>query len=98
MYYFYFEPVRIIVLISAYARVTVLAGLGDQTERDRIKRRLRIIRTAFQGRFTYGALITFLVTAADIPIFGIGAPFWALVFGFLTSYALERGDFMKGEG
>jgi benzoate membrane transport protein len=50
-------------------------------------------RTAFEGRFTLGALITFLVTAADISIFGIGAPFWALVFGFATSWLLERGDF-----
>jgi benzoate membrane transport protein len=54
-------------------------------------------RTAFQGRFTYGALITFLVTAADISIFGIGAPFWALVFGFATSWLLERGDFRAAE-
>ncbi|MBT4718588.1 MAG: benzoate transporter [Rhodospirillaceae bacterium] len=54
-------------------------------------------RTAFQGRFTYGALITFLVTAADISIFGIGAPFWALVFGFATSWLLEREDFRAAE-
>ncbi|NQV54751.1 MAG: benzoate/H(+) symporter BenE family transporter [Rhodospirillales bacterium] len=54
-------------------------------------------KTAFQGRFTYGALITFLVTAANIPIFSIGAPFWALVFGFATSWILERGDFLKPE-
>jgi benzoate membrane transport protein len=50
-------------------------------------------RTAFQGRFTFGALITFLVTVADIPILNIGASFWALVFGFAASWLLERGDF-----
>lgn len=53
----------------------------------------RIAKTAFQGRFAFGALITFLVTAADIPVFNIGAPFSGLVFGFATSWLLERGDF-----
>ena len=54
-------------------------------------------RTAFAGRFTFGALITFLVTVADIPIFGIGAAFWALVLGFAASWLLERGDFGAAE-
>ena len=54
-------------------------------------------RTAFHGRFTYGALVTFLVTAADISIFSIGAPFWALVFGFAASWLLERRDFRAAE-
>ena len=54
-------------------------------------------RTAFTGRFSFGALITFLVTVADIPMLGIGAAFWALVFGFAASGLLERGDFKQAE-
>jgi benzoate membrane transport protein len=48
---------------------------------------------AFQGRFTLGALVSFLVTVAGLPIFNIGAPFWGLVFGFIASIVLERPDF-----
>jgi len=39
-----------------------------------------------------GALVTFLVTVAGIPIFNIGAPFWALIAGAAVSLLLERGD------
>jgi benzoate membrane transport protein len=52
-------------------------------------------RTSFQGRFTLGALITFLVTLANHPLYNIGAPFWGLVFGFLASWLLERSDFSQ---
>ena len=37
--------------------------------------------------------MAFLVTVADVAPLNIGAPFWALVFGALASWALERGDF-----
>jgi len=47
---------------------------------------------AFQGRFTLGALVTFLVTVAGIPLFNIGAPFWALIAGTLSSLLMERAD------
>jgi len=40
-----------------------------------------------------GALVTFLVTVADVPIFNIGAPFWGLVVGYAASSRLERKDF-----
>jgi benzoate membrane transport protein len=33
------------------------------------------------------------VTVADVPILNVGAPFWGLVFGYLVSRLLERGDF-----
>jgi len=46
-----------------------------------------------QDRFALGALVTFLVTVADIPILNIGAPFWGLVFGYAASRLLEREDF-----
>ena len=58
---------------------------------------LRVLQTAFGvafgGKFALGALVTFLVTVADITIFNIGAAFWGLVFGFAISWLLERKDF-----
>ena len=61
---------------------------------------LRVLQTAFavsfgSGKFTLGALVTFLVTVADVPVFNIGAAFWGLVFGFGVSWLLERGDFKR---
>ena len=62
---------------------------------------LRVLQGAFQisfrGRFTIGALVTFLVTLANHPIYNIGAPFWGLVFGVLASWLLERADFAAEE-
>ena len=59
---------------------------------------IRVLQTSFSisfsGRFTFGALISFLVTVADQPILSIGAPFWGLVFGFLTAWLLEKKDFL----
>ena len=50
--------------------------------------------TAFGGgRFTLGALVTFVVTVADIAILNVGAAFWGLVAGCLVSWLLERPDF-----
>jgi benzoate membrane transport protein len=58
---------------------------------------LRVLQTAFGvafgGKFALGALVTFLVTVADVPIFNIGAAFWGLVIGFGISWLLERKDF-----
>jgi benzoate membrane transport protein len=59
---------------------------------------LRVLQTAFttafgSGRFALGALVTFLVTVADVPIFNVGAAFWGLVLGFAVSWLLERKDF-----
>lgn len=51
--------------------------------------------TCFSGRFTLGALVAFLVTVADLPLFNIGAAFWGLVAGILASRLLERGDYGK---
>lgn len=60
---------------------------------------LRVLQTAFGaafgGKFVLGALVTFLVTVADVPIFNIGAAFWGLVLGFAVSWLLERGDFRR---
>jgi benzoate membrane transport protein len=61
---------------------------------------LRVLQTAFttsfRDRFTLGALVTFLVTVADLTLLNIGAPFWGLVFGFAVSWLLERADFRAG--
>ena len=60
---------------------------------------LRVLQTAFvvsfKERFSLGALVTFLVTVADVPILNIGAPFWGLLLGFAISWMLERGDFRR---
>ena len=62
---------------------------------------LRVLQTAFaasfKDRFTFGALICFLVTVADVPIFRIGAPFWGLLLGLAASWLLERSDFEKAK-
>jgi benzoate membrane transport protein len=49
--------------------------------------------TAFGGRCSLGALVTFIVTVSDITIVNIGAAFWGLVAGIATSLILERPDF-----
>ena len=76
-----------LMLATPAAFIATLAGLGM----------LRVLQAAFtvsfSGRFTLGALITFLITVADISIFNIGAPFWGLVFGFAASWLLERDDY-----
>jgi benzoate membrane transport protein len=78
-----------LMLATPPAFIAALAGLAM----------LRVLQTAFsisfRDRFTLGALVTFVVTVADVTIFNIGAPFWGLVFGFAASWLLERGDFRK---
>ena len=83
-----FSPVFThLMLATPKAFIAALAGLAM----------LRVLQTAFvisfKDRFALGALVTFLVTVADVAIFNIGAPFWGLVIGFATSWLLERGDF-----
>jgi benzoate membrane transport protein len=76
-----------LMLAAPKAFIAALAGLAM----------LRVLQTAFTvsfgDRFALGALVTFLVTVADIPVFNIGAPFWGLVFGYGASRLLERSDF-----
>jgi benzoate membrane transport protein len=63
---------------------------------------LRVLQTAFGvafgGKFGLGALVTFLITVADVSIFNIGAAFWGLVLGFAASWLLERKDFQAKAG
>jgi benzoate membrane transport protein len=76
-----------LLLATPKAFIAALAGLAM----------LRVLQTAFtvsfSGRFTLGALVTFLVTVADVPIFNVGAPFWGLLFGLAASWVLERSAF-----
>ena len=73
-----------LLLATPPAFIATLAGLAM----------LRVLQTAFTtsfgGAYSFGALVCFLVTVADVPIFNIGAAFWGLVFGLATSYLLER--------
>ncbi len=75
-----------LMLSTPPAFIATLAGLAM----------LRVLQSAFtvafQARFALGALVTFLVTVAGIPILNIGAPFWALIAGALVSLVLERED------
>lgn len=78
-----------LMLASPPAFIATLAGLAM----------LRVLQTsmntAFGSTCTLGALITFLVTLADVPIFNLSAPFWGLVFGCTTSWLLERDDYLR---
>jgi benzoate membrane transport protein len=61
---------------------------------------LRVLQGAFvasfgAGKFSLGALVSLLVTVADVGLFNIGAAFWGLVAGFAVSWWMERGDFGK---
>lgn len=60
---------------------------------------LRVLQAAFvasfRGKFSLGALISLLVTVADITIGNIGAAFWGLIAGLLVAWLLERSDFTE---
>jgi benzoate membrane transport protein len=87
-----FAPVFTRLMLGTPAAfIATLAGLAM----------LRVLQasfaTAFGGRFTLGALVTFVVTVADISIFNIGAAFWGLIGGILVSLLLERADFARSD-
>ena len=48
---------------------------------------------AFNGQFKSGAIVAFFVTITNVSILGVGAPFWAIILGILTSMVVERTDF-----
>ena len=60
---------------------------------------LRVLQAAFvgsfRGKFSLGALVSLLVTVADITIGNIGAAFWGLIAGLLVAWLLERPDFAE---
>jgi len=75
------------LLDAPEAFVMTLAGLAM------LKILQAAFKTCFRDKFTLGALIAFLVTVADLPLFNIGAAFWGLLAGILVSRLLERADF-----
>jgi len=85
-----FAPlVTTLLLATPAAFLATLAGLA-------LLRTLQAaFQTSFAGAFPLGALVAFLVTLAGLPVLNIGAPFWGLVFGVLTSLLLEREAFAK---
>ena len=83
-----FAPlVTSLLLATPAAFLSTLAGLA-------LLRTLQAaFQTAFGPSFPLGALVAFLVTLAGLPVLNIGAPFWGLVFGVLTSLLMEREAF-----
>ena len=75
------------LLDAPEAFVMTLAGLAM------LKILQAAFTTCFRDKFTLGALVAFLVTVADLPLFSIGAAFWGLVAGILVARLLERQDF-----
>ena len=81
-----------LTLATPQAFIMVLAGLAM----------LRALQSAFvssfgSGKFTLGALISLLVTVADVSLLNIGSAFWGLVAGFVVSWLMERDDFKTQE-
>jgi benzoate membrane transport protein len=77
-------PPAFIALVSGMAMVDVI---------------LSGFMRAFAGRFRFGALFAFIVTATaftkPISFLKIGPAFWGLVAGVLVTLLLDRGDFKK---
>ena len=82
-----------LMLATPRAYIMTLGGLAM----------LRVLQgafvAAFRDRFSLGALVSFLVTVADLAVLNIGAAFWGLIAGFAVSWLLERQDFTtRAEG
>jgi len=80
-----------LLLATPAAYVATLGGLAM----------LRVLQSsfvaAFGSRFSLGALVTFVVTVAEVKILNVGAPFWGLVAGIAVAWLLERPDFTPDE-
>jgi benzoate membrane transport protein len=69
--------------------IAVVAGLAM----------ISVILSSFQEAFNtnkgfqIGAFFAFAIAASGVKILGIGAPFWALLFGVIVSAILESRDF-----
>ncbi|GAA4490384.1 benzoate/H(+) symporter BenE family transporter [Rhodococcus olei] len=85
-----FAPVFVRAMTAApVAFVATLGGLAM----------LRALQGAFVAAFgtrhTMGALVAFVVTAANVTFLNIGAAFWGLVAGMTVSWMLERDQFRR---
>ncbi len=67
-------PISFIGLVGGMALIPVLHG---------------VFNAAFNGPLRFGAVVAFLVTLSGIELWHIGAAFWDLVIGFVTSWLLE---------
>lgn len=78
-----------LMLATPAAFVAALGGLAM----------LRVLQaaftTAFGGRCTFGALVTFVVTVSDITVLNIGGAFWGLLAGLTVSWLLEPDDIRR---
>jgi benzoate membrane transport protein len=79
-----------LMLATPKAFIATLAGLVLL----RVLERAFVV--AFSGGVPLGALVTFLVTVANVPILSIGAPFWALLAGCAVAWLLERDALRRG--
>ncbi|KAB7628181.1 benzoate/H(+) symporter BenE family transporter [Alkalilimnicola sp. S0819] len=68
-------PIALMGLVGGLAMIPALQGA---------------FLAAFRGHCPLGALVAFVVAVAGVPILKVGAPFWALLFGLLASWLLER--------
>jgi benzoate membrane transport protein len=83
-----FAPGMVRLMLSMpEAFVAALGGLAM------LRALLGAFGTAFSGTYATGALVTFLVTVADITVLNISAAFWGLVVGLVVSRLVEPGDF-----
>ena len=46
-------------------------------------------------RYIMGALTSFVIGLSHLSFFGIGAPVWAIIFGIVISFLVERDDFIN---
>lgn len=51
--------------------------------------------TAFSGRFTLGALVTFVVTVSGLDLFNVHAAFWGILLGYGISRIIEHSDYRQ---
>jgi benzoate membrane transport protein len=82
----------VLITILPGQLVTALAGLAMLT----------VLVSAFRGafadnRFKLGAIVALVIGLSGMSLFGISAPFWALVLGLITSMLLEQEDFRYRE-
>jgi len=48
--------------------------------------------SAFSGSFSFGALVSFLITMSDLTFLNIGSPFWGLIGGFIICKVYEKNE------
>jgi benzoate membrane transport protein len=81
----------LVILMAAYPieLINLIAGLAMMGAL------ISAMRAAWSGPYGHGAFFAFIVAVSGIRVLGIGAPFWALVLGILTSFILDVQDWNK---